>query len=330
MTTAGGVPPKRADTLPLDMVAIILASAVAGGAGALGLDWVRAPLSLALLFIAPGHLFVAALFPQRKRDDGTRGSISPVERLGLAVVLSTFVLGAVGLLLVNTPQGLTLASTTSTVAAVAFMFGLAALARWYQTPRDERYALVVSPAKASSGAEVALLVGAIFTTGLVVVAGWFAFAGDARQSFTEFFVEGPEGLAMCYPASHNGTAYLTSARDQTNRCPVAVETVTLGIANREGEDRDYWIRVLWVGANATTGATFLDEEDVIEAHVPRLPIDIDPDRIGNATRLGYSLPEAPPAGAQRLVFQLYREPPPFGGWGEPYRTLELVIDGDAA
>ena len=349
---------------PWDLWAV--AGLVALSALAVVLDapgWLRVPLGLAFVLVAPGYAFVAALFPERHwkaSDEDQEGSatargkagkkepalvaagrrgLEPLERAALSLGLSIAIVPLLGLALNFTPWGIRLAPVLLTIAA----FTLACLgAAWWRRkrlPADERFTLaltVETPAWSSQrNLDKALTIGLALAVVLATGTLFYVLATPRPgEAFTEFYILGPTGKASCYPSTFRDGAYRLP--DPGSDCPLASGNVTVGIVNHEGRDVTYHLRVVWTRETVLPGnTTRIDQVQVAsESNVTLQSVAVDAsssDAFRPQYSAPYALPPPPFNGTLRLSFQLYTTAPPpvstdTAFLDSPYRHLHLWVD----
>ncbi|MBN1260759.1 MAG: DUF1616 domain-containing protein [Anaerolineae bacterium] len=251
---------------------------------------IRLLLGLIFVLYVPGYALQAALFPRRDDLDGP-------ERLALSLGLSVAIVPAVALLLDQLPGGIRLWPIVLSETVVIAASLLAAWLRRRRLPLEERpLAEIELDLWSWWGAQertnrilYGILAGAL-ALALIAATAILALPRSV-DSFTEFYVLGPEGLAENYP------------RESLANDPVSI---TAGIANQEGRPLTYRIEIQTAGALlAEVGPIDLEHGEVWEAAVT------------------YTLPEA--GDDQAVDFFLYREDD-----NAPHRSLRLWIDVNAA
>jgi uncharacterized membrane protein len=189
----------------------------------------RIILGLPFLLFFPGYTLTAALFP-RKAKPGR------VERLALSFGLSIAVVPLIGLVLNFTPWGIRLEPILISLAAFIIAAAGAAWYRREKLPPDERFSVAFNvrlPSwrwhersladKVLSVALVVAILGAIGTLGYVVA------NPRVGESYTEFYILGPNGTAENYP---------------TDLKVGGEGKVIVGIVNHEQEEALYTVEVL--------------------------------------------------------------------------------------
>jgi len=268
---------------------------------ALGVEGLPAPLPLLRLFLGlffvlfvPGYTLQAALFPSGPaRAETSGGGLDGPERLALSFGLSVAVVPPLALVLDRLPWGIRLWPIVVGEIFVIVTCSVVALWRRRRLPPVERFRVEIDVDArgwwAAQDRISRVLYGVLATALLVALfsAAAIIMLPKPGDSFTEFYVLGPEGLAESYP------------REAAPGQPL---TVTAGIANREGSAAEYRIEVrvgeLMIGQ---AGPLRLEDDEVWEG-----PIH-------------YALAEL--GDDQEVHFLLFRD-----GGGEPYRTLRLWIN----
>ena len=271
----------------MDLVAVVVASLVlvplavfCGGS--------PASLVLGLIFalFSPGYSLVAAIFT--KRDD-----FDIVRRLALSFGLSIVVVPLVGVVLNLTPWGIGLYPVL--IALLVFIIAASAVAccRRHRLSAEERFEprfrLRLSQFWGGQHLldRVLLVLLVVVIIGAVGVLVYVARPPAVEETFTEFYLLGPEGRAEGYP-------------DVIILGEEAI--VTLGVINHEQEATDYHIRRV-IGEEEVGGVatiTLADEEEW-EQRVSFTPVEV--------------------GEAQKVEFQLYRS---FDN--DAYHTLDFWVD----
>jgi len=271
----------------VDLVAVAVASLVLVP---LAVFWGGSPVSLVLGLIfalfSPGYSLVAAVFP--KRDD-----LDIVQRLALSFGLSIAVVPLAGVVLNFTPWGIGLYPVL--ISLLVFIIAASAVAcyRRRRLPAEERFeprfgfALSGFRGRQHLWDRVLLVLLVVVIIGAVGVLVYVARPPAVGETFTEFYLLGPEGMAANYP-------------DVIILGEEAI--VTLGIINHQQETADYHIKIV-IGGQEVGGVgtiTLADEEDW-EQRVSFAPVEV--------------------GEAQKVEFQLYRS---FDS--DAYHTLDFWVD----
>lgn len=179
---------------------------------------VRAAIVVPLVLFVPGYVIVGALFPAEKGVQTARMEPSLVERFGLALGLSIFVVPLIGVV-VDALLSLTLVPVLDTIAAVTIAAGLIALVRRTRLPTAEQFHTTRAIRSAFSGARERpltqlFLIGAVLLSVVAIGAsGVVATTGDG-DAVTEFYLttEGPDGgqvMATAETIGNDSTQQLT-------------------------------------------------------------------------------------------------------------------------
>ncbi len=264
----------------------------------LGQSIVRQIIGMALLLLIPGYALAALLFPGKS-------DIGSVERFVLSFTFSVVIVALLGLALNYTPPGIRLVPLTACISIFILACTLPANWRRHGLPEEYRFSpgpgdvfrLVQSAFKAIVGPgeygffNRALNVIVLFS--MALAAGTLAYAvvqPGQGETFTEFYILGPDGKADNYPAN-------VILGNETR--------VIAGVVNHEGANEVY---SLAVSLNNSSQDTRLYSENLTLAdnQTWEKPIDIKPDR--NGTNM-------------KLSFLLYRD-----GNATPYRELHIWMN----
>lgn len=250
----------------------------------------RIAVALASVFFLPGYGLLAWLFP-RGQD------LSPLDRVALSIAMSLALVPLTSLALNVTPWGLWPASVVVGLSCVtSSLLGLALYRRWQLSelagPQEHEPQSLVKAGKllvlrgrAALGPSNVLL-GA---TGLVLIGAvlFVTIVPKTVDTFTEFYVLGPDGKLTDYPERLS---------------PGAPARLVLGFANREGKRMSYHAVVLVNGAE-----------------VERIgPIELAAEQRWERP---LELRSSVPPGRSQAAFLLYTD-----GGAEPYRSLHLWLD----
>lgn len=216
---------------------ITSASLLAVGQGSL--------FAIVLVLAVPGYISIATIFP----GSTVRGmpEIDWIERIGLSFGLSLAVVPVLSILLNFSPWGIRFAPTV--VAIALFTLGASGLAYWrrMRLPPARRLSLTFDLSmnawreygRLDRALTFALIAGILLAGGTL---GYVILSPQTRETFTEFYLLGPDGNANAYPRN------LTV--NQTN-------SIIFGIVNHEVAAVNYTVRVDLVGVlvvyNATSG-----------------------------------------------------------------------------
>jgi uncharacterized membrane protein len=253
----------------------------------------RLALGLAYVLFVPGYCLTAALFPRADDIDG-------IERIGLSLGLSVAWVSVLALLLDRLPWGLRLWPIVLGELLSILVFMAVALWRRKRLPAAEAYAPELAWRPRPWWRELpqfekriyGLVAGALLVAGLA--AAWVFLVPSPSQFMTEFYMLGADGLAESYPRE--------AAVDQEIG-------VTLGVMNRERDERSYRVEV-WAVDPWTEGRRQL----VAQAG----PVDL---AVGSGREwpIAWQMPWA--ADDQVVELLLFS-----GDEAEPYRSLRLWLN----
>lgn len=260
---------------------------------------IRTIIGLPFLLFFPGYLAIAALFPAK--DD-----LDDIERVALSFGLSIAITPLIGFGLNYTPWGIRLTPILLSVSAFIFLAAAVSLYRRQSVadpfrPFDpmEKWRTAWGSFQAEKGLDKALsvililsILSSVFALGYVI-----AFPKQG-ESFTEFYVLGPEGKASGYPqlaVGENGT-------------------VILGLVNHEHRDMNYTIMVWLVKLEYTDNQTVVHEMYFYDAlHVDGLehvPVNIEQQwqsQWEQTYDFNIFTVENPLNGSYKLWFNLFKE-----------------------
>ena len=203
----------------------------------------RIALGLPLVLFFPGYTLVAALFPRKE-------SLGGVERIALSFGLSIAVVPLIGLILNYTPWGIRLYPILISLSCfILLMSGIA----WHRRRRlapDERFVASFNfrlPSwRGQSAVDKALSITLIIAIiGAIGTLGYGIATPKVGESFTEFYILGPEGKAEHYPETlkvgKEGKVVLGIVNHEHERVSYQVEARIDGEKAKlriGGEDRD--------------------------------------------------------------------------------------------
>lgn len=249
-----------------DLITICALTIVTIVAVAFDIGTLRQVIGIVFILFCPGYALIAALFTKRKDLDS-------IERIALSFGLSIAVVPLIGLGLNYTEWGIRL--TPILVANTAFTFIMLVVAFYRRTliEEEDRFTFTYYMPEVELGeSRVDKALSVILIISIVVALGTLVYVIQAPkkgETFTEFYILGPGGMADEYP-----TEFVLGDTKQ----------VILGVVNHEYEIVTYHAemnldgRVLW-----ETDYT-LDHEEKIEEFV-----DIAPDEIGENMKLQFLL-----------------------------------------
>lgn len=191
---------------------------------------VRTVLGLLLVLFLPGYALIASLFP--KRDD-----LDTIERLALSFGLSIAITPLIGLALNYTPYGIRLDPILISLTGATLLLSLVAFLRRRRIPDENRFRVDFGgffggvrdgfqgeskTGKILSVILVLSIILAISTTAYIIV------KPKVGESFTEFYILGPDGKASDYP---------------TNLTPNQEGRLIIGVVNHENRETSYRLLV---------------------------------------------------------------------------------------
>lgn len=226
----------------------------------------RIVLGLPFILFFPGYALICTLFPERT-------SLDLIERVALSFGVSIAIVPLIGFGLNYTPLGIRLVPILSSI--IIFNVVFCALAMWrrissedpYQ-PFDPRELYASARSRFAAEAKVdkiltVVLVLAILSSVIALV--YVVSFPREGESFTEFYVLGPDGKASGYP--HNLTVNVSAP-------------VILGIANHEHRTVNYTVEV-WLSnityANNTTRVNELYFVNSFSQTLDHVPANIEGD-----------------------------------------------------
>jgi uncharacterized membrane protein/LysM repeat protein len=250
------------------------------------LEPIRIVLGLPFLLLLPGYVLVAALYPRK-------GDLDPIERAALSFGLSIAIVPLIGLALNYSPWGIRLNPILAFVGLFIVMSAGAAMYRRWALPAEEAFAMNILLPRWSQlrlARVAAAVIVVLCLIGFSAAAAFLATSRGGSESFTEFYVLGPDGRAEGYPQALELGDGLT---------------VILGVVNREGAAASYEIeaRVDGQAAGLIDGLRLEDRERW------EGPITLVPNQAGNN---------------QKVEFLLHKEE--LDGMDEAYRAVHLWVD----
>ncbi len=247
---------------------------------------IRIVLGLPFVLLLPGYVLVAALYP-RKED------LDSIERAALSFGLSIAIVPLIGLALNYSPWGIRLNPILSFVSLFIVMGAGAAMYRRRALPPEEAFAINV-PLPKQSQVRLARVAPAVIVVlcliGFGAAVAFLATSRGSSESFTEFYVLGPDGRAEGYPRT-------LALGDSL--------TVILGVVNHEGDDANYEIEATVDGQVAG----LIDSARLKDGERWERPVTLLPNQAGNS---------------QKAEFVLYKEG--MDGVDEVYRAVHLWVD----
>jgi uncharacterized membrane protein/LysM repeat protein len=247
---------------------------------------IRIVLGLPFVLLLPGYVLVAALYP-RKED------LDPIESAALSFGLSIAIVPLIGLALNYSPWGIRLNPILAFISLFIVMGAVAAMYRRRALPPEEAFAINVPLPKQSQvrPASVApALIVVLCLIGFGAAAAFLATSRGSSESFTEFYILGPDGRAEGYPRTLDLGDSLT---------------VILGVVNHEGDATAYEIEATVDGQVAG----LIDSLRLEDGERWERPVTLVPNQADNS---------------QKVEFLLYKEG--MDGVDEVYRAVHLWVD----
>ena len=244
----------------------------------------RIILGLPFVLFFPGYTLILALYPRK-------GGIGGVERVALSFGSSIAVVPLIGMVLNYTRWGITLESVLYTTAAFIFIMSLVALLRRRRLSKEERFEIEIQLTWRGWGEsawnKVLSIILVLSVVGALGVLAYTVTTPKVEETFTEFYILGPEGKAEDYPLGLS---------------PGETGQVTVGIINREHEPVSYRVEVAVDGVKNNELSPVMLEHDEEREQL----VGFTPDEVG---------------AGQQVQFLLYK-----GADVKPYLVLYLWID----
>lgn len=189
----------------------------------------RTILGLLLVLFFPGYALISSLFP--KRDD-----LDTIERLALSFGLSIAVTPLIGLGLNYTPFGIRLDPILISLTGITLLLCLVGYLRRRRTPKDSRFSVdfagflhvVTESFQGESRTGKILSVILILSIVLAISTTAYIIVKPTGESFTEFYILGPDGKASDYP---------------TKITPGGTGNLIIGVVNHENKETSYRVLV---------------------------------------------------------------------------------------
>jgi uncharacterized membrane protein len=281
-----------------DLIAIVALSALLVAVIYLvPVDALRIALGLPFILFFPGYALLAFLFPERK-------SLDLIERVALSFGLSIAITPLIGFGLNFTPFGIRLEPILASLGG--FDLAFCALAWWRRDKVEEPYlpisldqvrGTVASSFSGGTKVDRALsLVLVIAIAASLVTLVYVVVVPRQGESFTEFYILGPGGMATNYP--HN----LTVGQNAS---------IIVGIANHEHRDVRYTAQLWLVNSSFVDNQTVVNEMLYFDALSVTLP-HVEPVLEGNWTAQWQQLYNfsVPTTGNYKMWFFLFKDSVP--------------------
>ncbi len=249
---------------------------------------IRTMLGLLLILFIPGYSLITALFPKKDDLDG-------IERAALSFGLSIAVTPLIGFILNYTQWGIHLTPILISLSAFTLIVLLMAFIRRRRVPEGEKFYVdfsgfgssIKEKFKGESKTSKVLSVILIITILLAISTTVFIILKPKHgESFTEFYILGPNGKASDYPTN------LTIGQNGT---------VIIGVVNHEYQTANYELVV-------SSNGTVMSQQNITLTN-------------GNQTQIPYSF-TAGSAGYKNIEFLLYKLP----DTTNVYRSLHLYVN----
>lgn len=191
---------------------------------------VRTVLGLLLVLFLPGYALIASLFPKKENLD-------TIERLALSFGLSIAITPLIGLVLNYTPWGIRLDPILVSLTGITLLLCVVAIIRRRRIPEENLFMVdfegffrrfdtdFKGQSKINKILSTVLILSIIFA---ITTTAYIIVTPTEGESFTEFYILGPEGMASNYPTN------LTTGQEGN---------VIIGVVNHENENTDYHLIV---------------------------------------------------------------------------------------
>jgi len=268
----------------------------------------RIPLGLAVAFVVPGYVLLAALYPERSRTDepteratdDSLSAITPTERYLFAVATSIVLVPLVGFGLDRTSVGVRLAPFVLAVCGLTVVLAGIAAIRRRRRPADVRFQLrrpgwlaeLRSNWLAYDGYQ-SLTLTVLLVVSVVCFAasvGYAATSPSAADGYSEFTLLDADGERI---VGDGATERLGSAADPT---------VGVSVSNHEGRELTYTVVVVAETVTGDGGDRTVDDRTEID----RFEMTVSD---GETQTEAYPITE-PTGDENRLVWLLYTGDPP--------------------
>jgi uncharacterized membrane protein len=256
---------------------------------------IRSALGLVMVLFIPGYSLIAALFPGKKDIDG-------IERAALSFGLSIAVSPLIGLGLNYTPWGIRLDPIVVCLTIFTLICVLFANKRRHELSDDERFSIDFMGVYRQFRGEVfsddktrldkALTVVLILSILLsVATLAYVVIVPKHGETFTEFYILGPEGKADKYPTTY-------TLGDQ--------KPVIVGVVNHEYRNVTYDL-IISLNDSTTVSKIYSERLTLGDNQTWEKKVDLMPDRAGTN---------------MKMEFLLYAD----GNMTAPYRECHLWVN----
>jgi len=213
------------DLLYIMLLSLLLALLIALGDKYYA-NYGRIVLGLPFVLFFPGYLLIAAMFPKK-------ADLGGIERFALSFGLSIAIVPLIGLGLNYTPWGISLIPVIVSLLVYTFLLSGITFFRRRKIQQDERFIptfefdlpVLSEMSWLEKTASVILVLAILFTAGSIA---YVATVHKTGETFTEFYILGPDGKAGGYPTD------LTAGQQAQ---------VIVGVVNHEYGTVNYTIQV---------------------------------------------------------------------------------------
>lgn len=272
-------------------------------------------LALPIVFVFPGYVVVAGLFPESFRE-GTGGStgLPPLERAVLSVFASLFLVPLAALATNFTPWGIGSVTMLSSVSLVTLAGTAAAHVRRVRVHPDRRLGWTVGDVQAAVerngpglGNPVEMVSRAVTgnstaatVLNVVLVFAVVAAVGSVAQAVV--FYDGP-GHTETYLLTENESGSLVAADYPENLTEGQATPLVLGVENHRTRPVDYTILVRLQRVNSSGNATEVVETQSVAKFDQRLAP-------GERALVDHTVTPHLTGEGFRLVYMVYAGEPP--------------------
>jgi len=190
----------------------------------------RIILGVPFLVFFPGYTLTSALFPRKEE-------IASIERVALSFGLSVGVVPLIGLILNYTSPGIRLEPVLYSVAIFIFITSVIVWLRRRRLAEPDRFnigfSLTIPSLTSSTRDRVLSIILVITVVGALGTVGYIFAVPKMEESFTEFYILGPDGKVQDYPGE-------LKVKEEGR--------VIVGIINHEHETVTYRVEVRIDGA----------------------------------------------------------------------------------
>jgi len=156
----------------------------------------RIIIGLPFVLFSPGYTLMLALFPKR-------GQIGNIERVALSFGMSITIVPLIGLIMDNTPWGITIESTLYSITGFIFIVSIIAWFRLWRLSEYVRFSIEFEirlpdwrGSRWDKALSVILIVAILGSLGAL---GYVLATPKVGERFTQFYILNMEGKATDYP-----------------------------------------------------------------------------------------------------------------------------------